>query len=49
MADLDTRTLSEHTLSTGASTPFTFSLEDQEKNLFREYQNYGLFGQNLIE
>ena len=35
MADLDTRTLSEHTLSTGASTPFTFSFEDQGRNLFR--------------
>jgi hypothetical protein len=47
MADEDSRTMSEHTMSTGAETPFTFGFEDQDWDLFRPYHKNALFGERL--
>jgi hypothetical protein len=47
MADEDSRTMSEHTMSTGAETPFTFGIDDQDWDLLRPFQNFALFGERL--
>lgn len=44
MADEDSRTLSDHTMSTGAETPFTFEIEDQYWDIMRPYHKNSLFG-----